>query len=320
MDILPYLLFLIFLIAVVGFAVKFLLGRVELIPEGSVGIVERQGRFIRVLDAGRHFLLPFDRIRQEVPLQEFEATLPLEKVVMHNAVIVDMDMYLQYRIAHYSPQQVSPEQARQMQPEPVIKWSRGRIRQRDVYNAIYKVDNWQDRTQKEAKAILRGYMGAIDVSKDIFNGPANTLKQISAIIKKQLNERTLQYGVEITEIILSNPKVDESTYELLTSVSRSQIQNQIKQMEAETQAKIQQMEADVQARIQQTLKLSREELLQWSRTEAIRDITQNNPNARIYVNSDDLNPTEGSAPPRPGAYPDRPADNSRPTRNEGERR
>lgn len=288
MEFVPFLLFLLFLFVMIFLVARFLLSGVQIVPEGNVAIVERQGRFLRVLNPGRHFLLPLvDHIRTEVPLTEFDEIIPAMEVVLSNAAIVKVDLYIQYRLAHYYPKMVSPDEARRAQPEAVIVWERGRIRQSDIYKAVYTVDDWQERTKKEAVTITKGYMATIDLRKDIFGSQVSALKQISAIVKRQLNERTCQYGVEVTDFAISNPVVDEHTREILNSITRTRLQSQIKQMEAEAQARIQQMEAEAQAKIQQTLKLSQEELLRWQRTQALKEISQGNASTRIYVNSDE---------------------------------
>ncbi len=283
MEIVPILIFVIILFAIIAGIVSFFMRGIQIVPEGNVAIVERQGRFQRVLNPGRHFLIPItDRIREEVPLQEFGELIHVDRVVMRNAITIGLDMQIEYRIAHYYPQQVAPDQARRMQAEPVINWGRGRVRQRDIYNAIYGVDNWQTRTQNEARAVMQDCLAMVDLSKDIFNTQTNGLKQVSAIIKKQLNERTLQYGVEVTDINLTNPVIDDNTRDFLVSIRKAEMQNRIRELEALNQAKIQQLEAESQARVQQTLNLTQEELLRWHQTETLKQISQN-PSARIYV-------------------------------------
>ncbi len=286
MEIIPFLLFLAFLFVAIGLFIAFIMRGVQIIPEGTVGIVERQGRFLNVIDPGRHLLMPFDRIRVLVPMQEFDELVHAERVVMRNAITIGIDMYVQYRIAHYQPQMVAPEQARRMQAEPVIQSSRGRVRQRDVYNATYGVDDWHEKTRKEALAVLQDCLAMVDLAKDIFGSQANGLKQLSALVKRKVNERTLLYGVEVTDINLTNPVIDDSTRDFLTSIRKAELQNRVRQLEAESQAKIQQLEAENQAKIQRVLNLSREELLRWRYIETLKEISQNNPAARIYVSGD----------------------------------
>jgi regulator of protease activity HflC (stomatin/prohibitin superfamily) len=315
MDIIPFLLFVFFLFLMIFLAARFLMSGVQIVPEGNVAIVERQGRFLKVLNPGRHFLMPLiDHIRTEVPLTEFDEIVPAMEVVLSNAAVVKVDLYIQYRVAHYYPKMVSPEEARRMQAEAVIVWERGRVRQSDIYKAVYTVDDWLDRTKKEAVTITKGYMATIDLRKDIFGGQVSALKQISAIIKRQLNERTCQYGVEVTDLAVSNPVVDDHTREFLNSISRTQLQSRIKQMEAEAQARIQQIEAEAQAKVQETLKLSQEELLRWQRTQALKEMSQNNPAARIYVGSDEPARYGSYDEEEPEANYNQPAENSRTNR------
>lgn len=288
MDIIPFLFFLVILFGMIWLAIGFFTRGIKVVPEGTVAIVERQGRFLRVYDPGRHLLLPFDRVRQYVPVQEFDETLHADRVIMRNAVVIGIDMYIQYRIAQYQPQLVTPDQARRMQPEAVITWGRGRVRQRDVYNAIYGVDDWQEKTRKESLAVMQDCMAMVDLAKDIFGTQVNALKQISALVKRQLNERTQQYGVEVTDVNLFNPVVDDHTREFITSIKRAELQNRVKQIEAESQVRIQQLEAQSQAKIQQMLNLSQEELLRWHRIESLKQISQNNPQARIFVGGEEM--------------------------------
>ena len=63
MDFLPFLCFAVFTIGLVAGIYMFISRSIQIVPEGNVAVIERSGEFRGVLNPGRHFMMPLDRIR-----------------------------------------------------------------------------------------------------------------------------------------------------------------------------------------------------------------------------------------------------------------
>lgn len=260
MDLLPVLCFVAFIVGIVALAFMLISRSFEIVPEGSVAIVERGGEFRGVLNPGRHFQLPLDRIRAMVELQEFSDTIHADTVITQNATVIGLDMDISYRIARYVPQKVTRDQRNRMQPVPVIQWNRIQVREKDVFNAVYNVDNWREKTKREATAIMHDYFSMINLARDIFGNDGGAINRIAATIRDMVNEESLKYGVEVTQIKIYNLTIDEGTRMVLTAQRRAELQNKLRLMEAENQRQI-----------RDTLRLDNEQLLRWFEIEARRE-------------------------------------------------
>ena len=252
MDFLPVLCFSVFVIGIVAGIFVFISRSFEIVPEGSVAIIERAGEFRGVLNPGRHFMMPLDRVRALVELQEFSTTVHADTVITQNATIIALDMDISYRIARYVPQKVSRDQRNQMQPVAVIQWNRIQVREKDVFNAVYNVDNWQEKTRREGMAIMYDYFSMINLARDIFGNDGNAINRIAKQIREMVNEETVKYGVEVTQVKLYNLTLDEGTRMFLTAQKRAEMQNTLRLQEAENQR-----------RVRDTLRLDNDQLLRW---------------------------------------------------------
>lgn len=290
MDFLPLLCFTVFIVGLIAVAYVFITRSLEIVPEGTVAVVERGGEFRGVLKPGRHFLTPFDRIRAIVELQEFSVTIPADTVITQNAIVIGLDMDLSYRIARYVPQKVPRDQQGQVAPVAIIQMNKLVVREKDVRSAVYGIDNWQEKTKREATAIMYDFFSMVDLERDIFGNDGGALKRIAGVIRDMANEEALKYGVEVTKVTLYNITLDEPTRMFLTSQRRARLQNKILLQQAESQRQI-----------QQTLGLTNEQLLRWFEIEARKEKPPAS-EANFFIGEDrgatSLLPTTGPFTPR----------------------
>jgi regulator of protease activity HflC (stomatin/prohibitin superfamily) len=252
--------FIALIIALGLLARKFILDNVEIVPEGTVAVIERSGKFNRVMNPGRHFLMPLDRARAVVALQEFSETVMADSVITHNATVIGLDMDISYRIGRYTPQKVTVEQRRTMKPIPVIQWNKIQVREKDVFNAVYNVDNWQEKTKREATALMHDFFAMVNLERDIFGNDGAAIKRISQSIREMVNEETLKYGVEVTNVRIYNVDLDEPTRMYLSALKRARQQNELRVLEAESHREI-----------RDRLSLNNEQLLRWFEIQARRE-------------------------------------------------
>ncbi len=260
MDFLPFLCFTVFILALIAGVVVLVLRSFEIVPEGSVAVVERGGEFRGVLNPGRHLLMPLDRIRALVELQEFSTTIHADTVITQNATVIALDMDVSYRIARYVPQKVTRDQRSRMQPVAVIQWNRIQVREKDVFNAVYNVDNWQEKVRRDAVAMMHDYFSMINLARDIFGNDGGALKRIASSLRDMINEETLKFGVDVTGVKIYNLTLDEATRMYLTAQKRAELQNTLRLQEAENQRQI-----------RDTLHMTNDQLLRWWEIEARKD-------------------------------------------------
>ncbi|HEX2910345.1 MAG TPA: SPFH domain-containing protein [Chloroflexia bacterium] len=285
MDFLPFLCFTVFIIGLIVGVVLFVTRSLQIVPEGTVAVVERSGEFQRVLNPGRHFLMPLDRIRALVELKEFTDIVHADTVITQNATVIGLDMDVSYRIARYVPQKVTRDQHNRMQPVAVIQWNRIQVRERDVFNAVYNVDNWQEKTKREATAIMHDYFSVINLARDIFGNDGGAIKRIASSIRDMVNDETAKYGVEVTNVKIYNLTLDEATRMFLTAQKRAEMQNALRLQEAKNQREI-----------RDTLHLDNDQLLRWFEIETRKE-KPIAPEANIFVGEEGFNtsllPTTG---------------------------
>lgn len=260
MDFLPILCFSVFIIGLIAGVVVLVLRSFEIVPEGSVAVVERGGEFRGVLNPGRHLLMPLDRIRALVELQEFSTTVHADTVITQNATVIALDMDVSYRIARYVPQKVTRDQRSRMQPVAVIQWNRIQVRERDVFNAVYNVDNWQEKVRRDAIAMMHDYFSMINLARDIFGNDGGALKRIASSLRDMINDESLKYGVDVTGVKIYNLTLDEATRMYLTAQKRAELQNALRLQEAENQRQI-----------RDTLHMTNDQLLRWWEIEARKE-------------------------------------------------
>ncbi|MFB8144314.1 SPFH domain-containing protein, partial [Streptomyces parvus] len=85
--------------AVVIAAVGLLLLTVRRVPEAQAAVVERIGRFQRVLEPGLHVVLtPLDRIRERIDLREQVLPSPPQPIFTQDVVVLNVDTAIYYQV------------------------------------------------------------------------------------------------------------------------------------------------------------------------------------------------------------------------------
>ncbi len=252
-NILPVLCFTAFIVGLIAAVVTFVRRSFELIPEGSFGIIERGGKFQGIVPPGRHLLMPLDRIREYVPLQEFTETMHADQVVAKEASVIGLDMDVNFRVAHYTPVKVSKQQHSTMQPVAVLQWKQMLFRERDVFSVVYRTDNWKDKAKQEAVTAMFDHFLTVDLEHTIFGtDPSTGLKDICDAIRTKANAKINDFGAEISRITIYNVTPDERTQMALTSRRRIEEQHRLRMMQVENHLII-----------KQQLNFTNDDLLKW---------------------------------------------------------
>jgi regulator of protease activity HflC (stomatin/prohibitin superfamily) len=240
--------------------VVFLTKGLIVIGEGQVAVVERRGRFARILHPGQHVLLPgVESIRQYVPLQEFIYESGKQSLMTKNLAQVQVNVILRFQIARH---QVT---------EGKKRWNR--IDLEAVYYAVYCADNWQEATHSAARSTLAETFSLLDLKTDIYEVP-DWQDQVAMMLRNRLNDKTRRWGVQITDVAFSDVEFPDSVKDSLSAPGR-----------LKREAALREIEAASFKETAQTLGLTPVELLNWRYVETLREIAKN-PNARIVVSPD----------------------------------
>jgi regulator of protease activity HflC (stomatin/prohibitin superfamily) len=254
-------------------------GGIEVVLEGTVGIVLRWGERNRVVPPGRHFLLPLaERMYSEVEVKEFTDVIQADSVMTKGATSIALDMSVTYRIRRYSRRAMNQEDKARLSNKPVVFWNNGVevIAWEDVYRAAFDVDNWRERTRRESETAMYDYFTTIDYRTEIFNGQGNATRRIADTLARRVSDRTKTYGVEVLRINITRLEIDEETRNFLTAERRAWQEGQLRSLQARNDQSIRQilgMENDTDA------------YLKWRQIESVRELYKN-PNVRLNINED----------------------------------
>src|SRR5437870_2767931 len=82
--------------------VVFLTRGTTVVGEGKAAVVERRGRFSRILHAGQHLLVPsVESIKEYVPLQEFIYESGVQNLLTKNLAQLQVNVIIHYQIVRH---------------------------------------------------------------------------------------------------------------------------------------------------------------------------------------------------------------------------
>lgn len=150
-------------LAILGiFSVYFLYSAFLVVPQQTVAVVERLGKFHSSLNAGLHFLIPFvDRVAYKVPLQEIPLDTDPQNAITKDNVTVSIDGVLYFRVT-------------------------------DPKAAAYGTSNFRAAIENLAKTSLRSEVGKRELDKLLEDRQA-----INTAVVQALDEASTAWGVKV---------------------------------------------------------------------------------------------------------------------------
>ncbi|MHA6483057.1 SPFH domain-containing protein [Paenibacillus sp. strain BS8-2] len=220
---------LIVTIIVVVLAVVFIALSVKIIPQQRVGVVERLGKFSRLLTPGINILIPIiDHVRTYHDLRIQQANVPPQTVITKDNVQVKIDTIIFYQVT-------GPEQA------------------------TYGISDYVYGVRNISTATMRQIIGKMELDETL-----SGREKISTDIRIALDEATEKWGVRIerVEVIDIQPPTDiqdamdkqmkaERSKRAMVLEAEAAKQDMILRAEGDKQSKILKAEGEKEARIRQ---------------------------------------------------------------------
>ena len=171
---------------VVIFFVK-LITSIKIVPNKTVLIVERLGKYHRTLEAGFHFLFPFlDKVRYKQTLKEQSIDVPAQDCFTKDNVKVKVDGVLYMYIF-----------------DPVM--------------ASYEIEGYRYATILLAQTTMRSVIGQLDLD-DTFEAR----EKINAQVVKAVDEASDPWGVKVTRYEIQNIQVSPSIMEAMENQMKAE--------------------------------------------------------------------------------------------------
>jgi regulator of protease activity HflC (stomatin/prohibitin superfamily) len=147
------------------FVIVVLVRSVRIIPQASVAIVERLGRYKSTKEPGLAFLVPFvDRVRQRVDMREQVVTFPPQPVITKDNLTVHVDTVVYYVVI-------------------------------DPKSALYGVADFMSGVHNVTTTTLRNVVGGLSLEETL-----TSRSQINSVLRGELDDATGRWGIRINRV------------------------------------------------------------------------------------------------------------------------
>ncbi len=206
----------IILIGLVLFAFIVLLKTARVVPQKTVFIVERLGKYHTTLEAGFHILIPFiDRIAYKHSLKEMVIDVPPQSCITKDNIGVEVDGILYLQIT-------------------------------DPVKASYGIDNYVFASTQLAQTTMRSEIGRIDLDRTF-----EERDKINQEIVMAVDKAATPWGLKVTRHEIKNIIPPPSIKDAMEKQMRAEREKRalIAESEGDKQAKINRAEGDKQEAI-----------------------------------------------------------------------
>ena len=139
----------------------------KIIRQQQVAIVERLGKFRKVLDPGPHLVVPFlDQIRYALDMREEVVPFPPQGVITEDNLIVSIDSVIYFQIV-------------------------------DPVRAAYEAQNYRAAIEQLTMTTLRNIIGGMDLEATL-----TSREEINQRLRAVLDEATGKWGIKVNRVEL----------------------------------------------------------------------------------------------------------------------
>ena len=206
---------MIFLVAALAFAFVIVSMSIRIIRPFEKGLVERLGKFQRILDPGLNMIVPFFDTVSKVDMREVVLDVPPQLVITKDNVGVEVDAVIYAQVT-------------------------------DPVRSRYEIANYILAATKLAQTNLRNVIGELDLDACL-----SSRDQVNAQLRDVLDEATDKWGVKVNRVELQriDPPIDIT--EAMSRQMKAERDKRAKILEAEAvrQSEITQAEGSKQAQI-----------------------------------------------------------------------
>ena len=172
--------FIVFAVVVLAFAVLFLKSGIKIISQSDIYIVERLGKFHKVLDGGFHIIIPLvDQIRAQITVREQLVDISKQQVITKDNVNISVDGIVFLKVV-------------------------------DGKMALYNVDSYKRAIANLAMTTLRGEIGAMNLDDTL-----SSRDRLNSALQRALGDAADNWGVKIMRVEISEISVPHGIEEAM---------------------------------------------------------------------------------------------------------
>jgi len=206
----------IIIVGIILFVLIILFKIIRIVPQKQAFIVERLGKYSRILEAGFHMLTPFiDRVAYKHTLKEQAVDVPPQQCITKDNIAVEVDGILYMQVV-------------------------------DPKKASYGISNYQFASTQLAQTTMRSVMGKLDLDKTF-----EERETINSAIVDAVDKASNPWGVKVTRYEVKNILPPQSIKDAMEKQMRAEREKRatIAESEGDRQAKINRAEGDRQEMI-----------------------------------------------------------------------
>lgn len=216
--------FIVFAVVVLAFAVLFLKAGIKIISQSDIYIVERLGKFHKVLDSGFHIIIPFvDHIRAVITVREQLVDITKQQVITKDNVNISVDGIVFLKVV-------------------------------DGKMALYNVDSYKRAIANLAMTTLRGEIGAMNLDDTL-----SSRDRLNSALQRALGDAADNWGVKIMRVEISEISVPQGIEEAMNLQMKAEREKRAIELkaQAEKEALIRNAEALKQEKVLQAEAIER---------------------------------------------------------------
>ena len=216
--------FIVFAVVVLAFAVLFLKAGIKIISQSDIYIVERLGKFHKVLDGGFHIIIPLvDQIRAQITVREQLVDISKQQVITKDNVNISVDGIVFLKVV-------------------------------DGKMALYNVDSYKRAIANLAMTTLRGEIGAMNLDDTL-----SSRDRLNSALQRALGDAADNWGVKIMRVEISEISVPHGIEEAMNLQMKAEREKRAIELkaQAEKEALIRNAEALKQEKVLQAEAIER---------------------------------------------------------------